>query len=174
MEKIEKYNKKTVWIHWVTALLIGASIVTGMNMKEAEHDLGKLTLYRLHFSVGFSIFILTIIRVVVLFKSVKPQALKVKPSHQFLISFVHYGFYFVLLWMSISGIASLFLQGILPALKSGLLIDLPKINDGNIHPIMLSHKIIAKFVLVLLIFHVGGVIMHFLKKKENTLKRIWF
>lgn len=172
---ISKYSNRTVWIHWVSALLIFGLIYTGINMEHAIHSPEKFSLYKIHFTLGIIVFLLTNIRVVVLIKDKRPIALYPKKSiHQRFIAFVHYGFYAVIIWMCISGILSLFLEGIYPALVSGNFLDLPEINSDGFHPIMLSHHIIAKFVFLLLIFHVLGFLIHLIRKRENTLKRIWF
>jgi cytochrome b561 len=118
---------------------------------------------------------LTIIRVIAFFKDPKPESLY--PENSFREKFrkwVYKGFYVVILWMCISGVLSLSLEGILPSLKSGNWLDLPEISADGFHPIMLSHHIVAKFVFLLLIFHLSGYFMHLLQKRENTLKRIWF
>lgn len=175
MEAQATYSKKTVWIHWISALLIFGLIYTGINMETAPHDAHKFSLYKLHFSFGFTVFILTILRVWALLKDERPKALYPKKSvHQRFINFVHYGFYVVILWMCISGILSLFLEGIFRSLQSGLLQDLPEISKDGFHPIMLSHHLVAKLVFLLLIFHIGGFILHLIRKKENTLRKIWF
>lgn len=173
MEKTN-YSDRTVWIHWISALLIFGLIYTGINMEHAEHDPAKFSLYKIHFSIGFSVFLLTIWRVFALLKDQRPQALYPEKSiHQRFIMFVHCGFYVVILWMCISGMSSLFLEGIYPALVSGNFADLPEINADGFHPIMLSHHIIAKLVFLLLIFHILGFFLHLIRKRENTLKRIW-
>lgn len=173
MTNQSKYSKRTAWIHWVSALLIGGLIYTGINMEHGAHDLKKFFLYKVHFGLGFTVFILTILRVVVLLKDKRPKPLyRSKSIHQKFVYFVHYGFYIVILWMCISGISSLFLEGIFPALQSGLFADLPVINADGFHPIMMSHHIVAKLVFLLLIFHIVGFFMHLIRKRENTLKRI--
>lgn len=175
MEKKIKYSKRTIWIHWVSALLIFGLIYTGINMEHAAHSRGKFTLYKVHFTLGIIVFLLTILRVVALIKDTRPAPLYPQKSiHQKFIKFVHYGFYIVIAWMCISGMLSLFLEGIYPSLVSGEFADLPEINKDGFHPIMLSHHIIAKIVFLLLIFHVLGFVIHLIRKKENTLKRIWF
>ena len=125
--------------------------------------------------MGNLVFLLTIVRIYALFKDRRPSTLySPKSLHQKFISIVHYSFYVVLLWMCISGIASLSLEGILPALQSGQLSDLPEISKDGFHPIMLSHHVIAKIVFLLLLFHIMGFLIHLVRKRENTLKRIWF
>lgn len=168
------YSNRTVWIHWVSALFIFGLIYTGINMEHGAHDLRKFDLYRIHFTLGFGVFFMTVIRVVALLKDKRPATLYPRKSiHQRFISVVHYGFYIVILWMCISGISSLFLEAIVPALRSGNFADLPEISSDGFHPIMLSHHIVAKIVFLLLFFHVGGFLLHLVRKKENTLKRIW-
>ena len=151
------YSSRTVWIHWVTAVLIFSLIYSGITMEHSPLNENKFFLYRLHFSIGFIVFILTIIRIFVLFKDPKPTSLyPVKSTRERFRKLVYNGFYIVIIWMCISGILSLSIEGILPAILSGLLSDLPEI------------------VFLLLIFHLGGFVSHLIQKKENTLKRIWF
>lgn len=174
-KSISSYSNRTIWIHWVSALLIFGLIYTGINMEHGAHDLRKFGLYKVHFVLGFSVFLLTLLRVIALLKDHRPKNLYPKKSvHQKFISFVHYGFYIVLLWMCISGICSLFLEGIMPSLLSGHFSDLPKISADGFHPIMLSHHIVAKLVFLLLLFHLAGFVIHLIRKRENTLRRIWF
>lgn len=175
MQEQTKYSKRTVWIHWVSSILIFGLIYTGINMEHSVHTPVKFTLYKLHFSIGILLFVLTMIRVIALLTDKRPVTLYPKKSfHQRFITFVHYGLYLIIIWMCVSGILSLFLEGIYPALKSGEFLDLPEISKDGFHPIMLSHHIVAKFVFLLLIFHLLGFLIHLIRKKENTLKRIWF
>ena len=168
------YSKRTVWIHWVSALLIFGLIYTGINMEHGDHDLKKFSLYKIHFALGFTVFLLTIFRVLALLKDQRPTSLYPEKSfHQRFILFVHYGFYVIIIWMCISGMSSLFLEGIFPALQRGNFADLPDISRDGFHPIMLSHHIVAKLVFLLLIFHIVGFVLHLVRKRENTLKRIW-
>tara|TARA_B110000263_G_C15283022_1_gene499292 strand:+ start:411 stop:962 length:552 start_codon:yes stop_codon:yes gene_type:complete len=172
---INHYSNRTIWIHWLSALLIFGLIYTGISMEHAPLDENKFLLYKIHFSIGNLVFILTIIRVFALFKDSKPLGLYPKKSKREIFrKFVYKGFYVVIFWMSISGLVSLSLEGILPALQSGNLKDLPDIAKEGLHPIMLSHHVVAKLIFLLLIFHLGGFLIHFFQKKENTLKRIWF
>jgi cytochrome b561 len=172
---MNKYSNRTVWIHWLTSLLIFTLIYTGINMEHSELNQSKFDLYKLHFFCGNLVFILTIIRVFALVKDLRPNSLyEANTKRAKFISFVHYGFYFVIFWMCISGILSLNAEGIIPALKSGKLADLPDIGKDGLSPLMLSHHIVAKLVFLLLIFHLSGFVLHLIQTGQNTLKRIWF
>lgn len=175
MNQQTKYSRRTVWIHWVSTLLIFSLIYTGIKMEHEAHTPEKFKLYKVHFSLGVIVFLLTIIRVMSLIKDSRPEPLYPKKStHQKFIKFVHYGFYIVIFWMCVSGILSVFLEGINSSLLSGKFADLPEISKNGFHPIMLSHHIVAKIVFLLLFFHISGFLIHLLRKNENTFKRIWF
>lgn len=175
LSEVQKYSNRTVWVHWVSTLLIFALIFTGISMETMEVNTIKFNLYRVHFACGISVFFLTILRLVALIKDKRPNSVYGRGTIMwYLLEGVHYGFYVVILWMCISGILSLSLEGIMPALKSGEFSDLPNIAEDGFHFIMLSHHIIAKFVMLLLIGHVGGVIIYYLRFRVNTLPRIWF
>ena len=112
-----KYSKRTVWIHWVSALLIFGLIYTGINMEHAEMSNSKFTLYKAHFAIGVIVFFLTIIRVITLLKDPKPINLyPEKSAREKFRKFVYFAFYILILWMCFSGILSLSLEEILPAL----------------------------------------------------------
>lgn len=173
--KQTKYSKRTVWIHWLSSLLIFGLIFTGIKMEQEAVSESKFLLYRIHFLLGNLVFILTVIRVIAFFKDPRPVHLYPEKSfRESLRKWIYNGFYVVILWMCISGILSLSLEGILPSLQSGQWADLPEISEDGLHPIMLSHHIIAKMVFLLLFFHIAGFLLHLIQKKENTLKRIWF
>ncbi len=169
------YSNRTIWIHWVSTILIFALIFTGIKMEHLEVNPTKFILYKIHFAIGIIVFILTIIRVVALLNDPRPINLyPEKTTREKFRNFVYKSFYIVIIWMCISGILSLSIEGILPALQSSNLADLPEVSKDGFHPIMLSHHITAKFVLLLLLLHIGGFLLHLFQKKENTLKRIWF
>ncbi len=171
--KTTKYSTKTAWLHWVSALLIIVSIFTGIIMEEYPHTKGKLGLYLLHFVLGGVVFILTFWRTTVLFKDARPKSLHEKGTFlYYLMNFVHIGFYIGLTCVSISGFLSLFVEGIMPAISALDFAKLPEMSADGLHPLTLSHKLIGILMFLLLIVHIGGFIVHLIRKKENTLKRI--
>ena len=69
------YSTRTVWIHWLSALLIGGLIFTGISMENEALNAQKFLLYKVHFALGILVFLLTLIRVVALIKDPKPAPL---------------------------------------------------------------------------------------------------
>ncbi|MBP6584643.1 MAG: cytochrome b/b6 domain-containing protein [Flavobacterium sp.] len=168
---MNKYSKRIIWLHWVSAILIIGMAVTGI-MMESETNLSfKLRYYQIHFLMGLAVFILTIFRVVAFLKDKRPSELYPNKSRQKLIHLVHQGFYWVILWMCISGFISIFIENVWqPAIYNSVAM-MPNLSEG-LSAIMLSHHIVAKLVFLLFILHIIGVFSHIFQKKENVLKRI--
>ncbi len=170
---IEKYSIRIIWIHWISTLLIICLSISGIIMEEAKDLNFKLNLYQFHFAAGILVFILTIFRVYAFFKDERPTDLyPTKNFRQKLIHFVHKGFYWVILWMCISGIISLFLQNIWQSTVYNDIAQMPDVRK-NMTAIMISHHIVAKFVFLLFFMHVLGIISYIFHTKENVFKRIF-
>lgn len=171
---MDKYSSRTVWIHWLSAILIVGLIFSGINMEHNHNIAEKFKIYKIHFALGLIVFVLTGIRTIALFKDTRPKELNVRKFHLRFVKVVHYGFYVIIMWMCISGSSSLIIENLYPAIINNNINELPEIGANGMSFMMISHHILAKFVFLLLIFHVVGFIIHLIRKRENTLKRIWF
>lgn len=165
-----KYSKTTILIHWVSFLLIMALLPLGFIMARMENDGTKLILMRAHILIGLLVFALTLLRVWSFFKHKRPSRLQTGSRlHERLIVWIENSFYFILILLSTSGIATVVAGGIGEAIRENRVELLPQSYD--IPPLM-AHRFLAIVLVILLIGHVGGVINHYIKAKENTLKRI--
>ncbi|WP_350284350.1 cytochrome b/b6 domain-containing protein [uncultured Croceitalea sp.] len=165
----EKYSKGTILIHWITALLILALFPLGKYMSSLEAS-EKMGLLKIHAALGAVVFFLTVLRSYFFFKSKRPDDLKTGSKlNDKLAVWIHNLFYFLLIGIALAGFAVMFLGGYVDALKSGNLdLILPK---GDLIPLK-AHGLLATIMMILLVFHVLGVVKHYLLTKENTLKRI--
>lgn len=166
----EKYSKGTIVIHWLSFLLIMALIPIGFVMSGTENGELKLGLLRVHLFSGILVFILTLLRVWFFFKYKRPSKLQTGSwLHDKLIVWIENSFYFILILLSASGIATVIFGNFAEAIQNGDVSLLPQTYDV---PPLMAHKALAIILIILLIGHVGGVINHYIKTKENTLKRI--
>lgn len=166
----KKYSRGAIAIHWISFLLIVALIPVGFIMADTEPGAQKILLYRVHLLMGFTVLVLTLLRVWFFFKHPRPPKLETGNSfHNKLVVWIENSFYFVLILLSVSGIATVILGELAQAVKTGDYTLLPKKLD--VAPLT-GHQIFAKILIALLIAHVAGVINHYIKFKENTLKRI--
>ena len=163
----QKFSRGTIWIHWLTALLIIILVLAGLKVAGFE-SVEKSTLVKMHLFIGSFVFVLTIIRSYLLFKTKQPDHLKTGSRFiDKLAIWNHYAFYIFLFVISITGIV-IIINGHYPEfLNSGNINDITKTSTLKYHVLM------AFFVVLLLIIHVIGVIKHYLFTKENTLKRIF-
>lgn len=165
----KKYNKGTIVIHWITAILIIILFPLGKYMSGIE-PVEKMGLLKVHIIFGIIVFVLTLIRSLLFFKKERPADLKTGSKfNNRLIVWIHNLFYILLFVISISGIGTLVTGGYMEAIQSNNFSLI--LSSSEISPLK-PHGLFATIMILLLVMHVFGVIKHFISKKENTLKRI--
>lgn len=103
-----RYSAIAILLHWLVALCVTGLLVVGAVMVWAPPGLVdlslKFTLYQWHKSFGFTVFVLTVLRIVWRFTH-KPPPLPdtLKPAERFFAPIVHYGLYVLLLVMPLAG-----------------------------------------------------------------------
>ena len=63
IKMMEKYTSKTIWVHWLSAILIIGMMITGMSMEDAPNDLTKVRNLQIHFGLGLLVSIFSAYRV---------------------------------------------------------------------------------------------------------------
>ncbi|KAB1231076.1 cytochrome b [Chryseobacterium viscerum] len=165
----EKYSKGTIIIHWISLVLIILLLPTGFLMQEMKAEM-RLNLLRVHTLFGILIFVLTLIRILFFFRNQRPSKLETGSSfHNKLVVWIESSFYYLLIFLCLSGITTLITSNLTEAIQNSEASLLPKKLDT---PPLITHRALAILLIVLLIVHIGGVVTHYLKNKENTLKRI--
>ena len=165
----KKFSKGTIVIHWLSFLLILVLVPLGKYMSGLEPE-QKIGLIKIHAGIGLLVFILTIIRSWIFFKSDRPANIKTGSKfNDNLAVWIHNAFYFLLFGIAISGIATMIVGGYGDALMNGNIESIK--NADEILPLK-GHGIIAFLIMVLLVLHVAGVIKHYISTKENLLKRM--
>ena len=166
----EKYSKGTIVIHWFSFLLIVFLLPIGFIMSDMEPGTTKLNLLEAHIFVGILVFVLTLVRVWFFFRFKRPTKLETGNTlHNKLVVWIENSFYYLLILLCISGIATITIGNLGGVIQSGNASLLPKRLDV---PPLIAHKALAILLIILLIGHIGGVVNHYMKTKENTLKRI--
>jgi len=165
----QKYSKGNIVIHWATAILILTLFPLGKHMTGLSAS-EKIGLIKLHAILGIIVFLLTLVRSYLFFKSKRPQGLITGSKfNDKLAVWIHNAFYFLLIGISIAGLATMISGGYVEALQSGTS-DLILSKENN-KPLK-AHGLLATLMIILLVLHVLGVIKHYVLTKENTLKRM--
>jgi len=166
----DKYSRGIIIIHWLSALLIFGLFFLGLSMESLEVE-DKMVLLKPHASLGFLLFVLTIIRSIMFFKSKRPADLKTGSTFNDKLAVgIHNAFYVLLLLIGISGTATMIIGGYGDALQTG---NLSLIIPHEEIPPLKAHALLAYLTMLLVVMHIVGVVKHFVFTKENTLKRIF-
>lgn len=167
----EKYSKGTIAIHWITALLIFILFPLGKYMSGLD-SIDKMGLIKVHAILGMLVFVLSIIRGILFFTAKRPQHLRTSNKlNDYLAMGVQRTFYFLLISLAISGIATLVLGGYIEAFTSSpqnIELILPKADIR----VLSAHEVLSLIMMILIFLHIAGVIRHIVRTKENVLKRI--
>lgn len=161
-----KYHKHTRIIHSISALLIIALFVLGKVMEKQGPD-AVMSILPIHSIGGYLLLFLTIYRTWLLFKKERPEPVDTgKVWNQKLMYFVHRAFYVLIFVAIFSGMGTAATGGYPEAFEA---MDASLIHKTPVKPV---HGMTTFAMILLVAAHVGGVVRHYIRKKENTLKRI--
>lgn len=168
---LSAYNRTSQIFHWVSALLIIGLAIFGTVMVRLDDGVSLKTLmYRSHTTIGSLILLITIARLVWLFRSKQPAKLPMPSWEQLAFTWNHRLLYILIIIMALSGTGML--------LQSG--VSLPPINlvPSDIQDVAArqGHSIFSKVFMALFVMHVAGV-LYYQFTKGDTLGRMgvrWF
>ena len=161
-----KYHKHTRVIHSISALMIIGLFILGKLMEKQGPDT-VMSVLPIHSVGGYLLLILTIYRTWLLFKKERPAPVDTgKKWNQKLMYFVHRAFYVLIFIAICSGIGTAATGGYPEAFET---MDASLIHKTPVKPV---HGMSTFAMILLVVAHVGGVIRHYVRTKENTLKRI--
>ena len=170
-----RYSAVAIALHWVIAAGILFMIWLGWNMDENE------SLYQLHKSIGITILLLTVARIVWRLLN-PPPALphEMKPWEKTLSHGVHIAFYGLMLLMPLTGwlVVSTSYNFDIPTVLYGVVSwpDIPGVgflaNETGHGAVVNVHSKLAWVAIGLLGLHVAGAVKHEMSAEEGVLKRM--
>ncbi|OQY02709.1 MAG: hypothetical protein B6I20_06660 [Bacteroidetes bacterium 4572_117] len=165
----QKFSKGTIWLHWLTALLILILVLSSFKIA-GFGSIERMQMIKMHLLIGSFVFIFTIIRTYLFFNTKQPEHLKTGSKFiDKLAIWNHYLLYILLFVISIMGIVVIFTGNYIEGISSG---SIDNIIPQKEISILKYHVLITFLAVLLVIMHVIGVIKHYIFTKENTLKRI--
>jgi len=167
-----QYSKRMVVVHWLTLALLIAAWFLGESAHDARHDgVATLTGYVVHISVGLTILLLTLSRL--LFRradGTPPQAGTTVLDK--IAKGLHHLLYTVLILLPLSGITQVWTSDVGKALLAGDGTLLPKKFDGVLaHEV---HEVLVTVLLVLVGIHILAALKHQFIDKDNLMRRMSF
>ena len=182
---MSRYSTVAVILHWLIAVAVVALLIAGFWMgdavKKPETQALAFEVFQLHKSLGLSVLVLTVVRLLWRLSHRPPALPETMPGWQKAAAHATaWGFYVILLAMPLSGwvIVSTSPFG-LPTMWFGLF-EWPHItqlaNAANALQINgaaeEAHELLAFGTLGLLALHVGGALKHHFYNRDNVLARM--
>lgn len=161
--------------HWVMATLIFVQIPLGLYAVNLKLSPLKLNVFLWHKSIGILILLLVIVRLLWRLNNTIPMALDNSPLLQRLAGIIHNLLYGLMFLLPLSGWIISSAANI--PIKFFWLIPLPALVAPNEQLKLLATDVHYACVLVLiitLVMHIGGAVMHHWWLRDNILKRMWF
>jgi len=165
-----QYSKRMVIVHWLTLALLVAAYFLGEFAHDARHDeAATIADYVLHVSVGGTIFLLLLARLVFRSKDGVPPAIGDAPMDK-LAKGVHHLLYTLLVLLPVSGFMQVVTSDVGKALLAGDATMLPKKFDGVIaHEV---HETLVTVLIVIVVIHILGAIKHQFITKDGLMDRM--
>lgn len=178
----ERYTSVAITLHWLIALAIIGMILGGWYMSDLPDGApGQYFLYQMHKSIGITILLLTLTRIIWRVMNPPPplpeemNGLEKTGSH-----LVHFGFYGLMLAMPLTGwlYSSVSVKLDVPTVLYGVLSwpDVPFVaglkTEGASGIVNFIHSKLAWVAIGLLALHVAGALKHEFSAEEGVLKRM--
>lgn len=170
---ITKYNNSAVFLHWIIGFLLLFLLMTGtFILSEIPNTLEKIGNFRIHMILGIVVTILSVIRIVNIIKSKKPEDLQMSKLRLKLMKINHILIYIVVIAIGVSGILLAKTSSLGEIVFFGANHELyDSFKDFTVGKI---HGFLTKVLIFLIITHILGVVSYSIKNKINITKRMWF
>ena len=180
-EATRRYTGVAIALHWAIALGIIGMIAGGWYMGDLPDGPQKTALYQLHKSIGITILILTIARILWrVMNPPPPEPDSLKTWEKTASGLAHFGFYALMILMPLTGwlYVSTAYDFDIPTVLYGVVSwpDIPFVghlkNQTANGAIEFVHSKLAWVAIGLLVLHVAGAVKHEFGPEEGVIKRM--
>jgi cytochrome b561 len=169
-----RYTPTAQWLHWITALLMLATIPIAWHVHDMPHGApGRMVYFTIHKSFGVTILVLAAARLIWRSRHPAPRLPANMPPWATAVAHAnHWLLYFVLLAMPLSGYLHS-VTGNHPVSYFGLF-EFPQlpVNDDLSKALLRVHLLGQWLVYLLLGLHVLGALWHAAIRRDSVLNRM--
>ena len=163
----KRYTPLMVTLHWLTAVLIFATLGLGIVMEELPGP-EKVAWLRLHMPLGIATLLLLVARLVARWRSPLPApANSDNPLLDKIAGVTHGLLYLLALLVPLTGMLLNIANNLSPVVFFG-----QGQYPAGLEPML--HGLLPKLMAGLLTLHIGAALWHQLFKKDALLSRMWF
>ncbi len=179
----QSYTSVAIALHWTIALLAIGQIAGGLYMAGLPDSAGaeKVALFQLHKSFGITILLLTLARLGWRLTHKAPPLPGAMPGWQKTTARVtHWMFYALLIGLPLGGWAAVSASPFAETVKTYLfgVVPWPHLpffdgvadRKGLAHDIAELHELGAKFMIALIVLHIGAAVKHWLMDSDDVLE----
>jgi cytochrome b561 len=179
-----RYGTVAMTLHWLIALMVLGNICSGLYFSSLPHsDPNKMWLTQIHKSVGLTVLMLSILRLVWrLINPIPPLPRGMNPGLRYLARGTHFLLYFLIIAIPLSGWALVSSSPLgLPTMYFGLfqwphiafLADMARDQKKlMVQNFAMIHIYLAWSAILLIPIHVCGALYHQFIRRDDVLKRM--
>ena len=178
-----RFSTPAIVLHWAIAALLLTNLYLGLDYAKFAHGLARFQVLQLHKSVGFTILAFSILRLGWrLVRRPPPFPDEMKPWEKLAASAVHWGFYFIIVVMPLTG--WIIVSASPTNIPTLLYKTVPFPHLEFIHALPMAtrrmvedkvgdvHTLLAWSTIVLLALHVGAALKHQFVNRDGVLYRM--
>lgn len=169
-----RYSGVAMVLHWLTALLALTMLIFGQGFESEKGEELRFGLAA-HSSLGTTLFALVMIRIVWRWLNPPPPLPDTMPPMQkFAADAVHYTLYAMLIALPLTGAfaAAAHEMPVTPYGAFDLRDALAFLGRGEFADRRAIHEALTKFMMALLVLHLGAVVLHTFVQRDGVLKRM--
>lgn len=167
--KNAKYDSATIFLHWITFLLVFALWVIGQTADWLPDGPGRTAYWSIHVIVGFALLALVIYRIG--WRAMAGRRLPDADAGIFgvLGNAAPYALYLLLAIVLAFGVAAAFVRGF----SFFGVVGLPQLGDAALkRPITQWHELSANVLMALVVLHSAAALVHHFAFRDGVLRRM--
>ncbi|HVU20577.1 MAG TPA: cytochrome b [Rhizomicrobium sp.] len=180
-----RYGSVAMTFHWVIALLVIANICVGLYMGDLPRsDPMKFQIFQIHKSIGLTVLVLSILRVLWRFVNpIPPLPADMNPALKLAARGTHFLLYFLIVFIPLTGYIMVSASPLGNGTSYFGLFDWPNLplftgmTREQLHPIHETwesvHVALAWSAIVLIPIHIGAALYHGLLRRDGVFARMW-
>ena len=170
-----RYHPALVALHWIMAIMIIVALIFGrFALAPLDNaDPQKLEGLTAHMTIGVTVGLLLILRLVVRVKSEKPPHAQTGNALLDMVGVAtHWLLYTLVAGMVLSGLGTAIVNGLFPIVFGGSGDAIPA-NMIETAP-RLAHGTISMLLMALVALHIAAAIYHLFILRDSLFRRMWF